>query len=65
MSQKRRRPEGQHDKDEENGIAESTASPMDRFKSLTKSLLRVSREQLQEEQRRYEEDKASSPRQKR
>ncbi len=36
------------------------ATPMGRFRSLTRRLLNVSREQLAEEQRKYERDKAKT-----
>jgi hypothetical protein len=37
------------------------ATPMERFRSLTRRLLDVSREQLAEEQRKYERGKAKRP----
>lgn len=42
-----------------NGKAEGneSASPMDKFHSLTRRLLKVTPEQVREEQRRYEESK--------
>jgi hypothetical protein len=47
----RKPPPEDHDKDAENGDAKPS---LDRFKSLTKGLLNVSREELAEEQRRHE-----------
>lgn len=39
----------------------ATESEMDRFKSLTRRLVRVPRDELRVEQKRYETDKASKP----
>lgn len=47
-------PSEDHGRDEENGDARPS---LNRFKSLTKGLLNVSREELAEEQRRHESDR--------
>jgi hypothetical protein len=48
-------PPEDHDKVEENGAAKP---PMERFRGLTKGLLKVPRKELAEEQRRYESERA-------
>lgn len=56
MSQSRPPPENHNAKAEES--AEPGASPMARFKTLTRGLLKVSREQLEQEQQRYEKQRS-------
>ena len=64
MAQKPRpTPERPRGRGEASAAAPETeaATPMERFRSLTRRLLDVSREQLAEEQRKYERDKAKRP----
>lgn len=61
MSKKRPPPEGQRGKTEGSDVPPGeTTSPMDKFKSLTRDLLKVSRSQIQDEQQKYESSKTSS-----
>lgn len=56
MSQSRPPPENP---DKAGGSAAVGTNPMERFKSLTRSLLKVSREQLEEQQRKHGTRKTS------
>lgn len=53
MIKKQSPPEHTGDK----GAASESATPMGRFKGLTRQLLGVSRERLREEQQKYKKDK--------
>lgn len=59
MSQNRVPPENQ-DANAEGSAAKEGDSPMDRFRTLARDLLKVSREQLDEEHRRYEKHKLTA-----
>jgi hypothetical protein len=64
MSKKHRRAERKHAKDAElvESIVRSegvTSTPMERFKALTRQIIGVTREQMKEQQERYDATKDS------
>jgi hypothetical protein len=59
MPKKQQRPESQRGKTGESGVP-PTQSAMDKFKSLARDLLKVSRDQLNEEQQKYASSRTAS-----
>lgn len=51
--------EGDNGKVAESGRRPDQPSPMDRFRSLTKAIIGVTREQIREQERRNEEGRSS------
>ncbi len=63
MSQKQPQLEDQDGKDEESDVTrDGKTSPMGKFKSLAQGLLKVTREQLDEEQKRYASSRSGGQR---
>jgi hypothetical protein len=59
MTSPQRPHEGDNGKAEGSGPSRDERSPMHRFKSLTKAIIGVTREQIREQERRNEEAKTS------
>ena len=59
MTSQQRPHEGQNDRAEESDRSPDDRSPMEKFESLTRSIIGVTREQIREQERKYQGQKTS------